>query len=192
MVDRAALSSFRPKHSGAMNSDALAIQSVADVVRTGQLWVKSPDMRFFLLSAIFAASLPAQPKLPSNLPPAEGKMVTQYTMRYIEVSVGDGKLAEPGKLYVVHYTGWLYDGTQFDSSRGREPISFEQGKRKVIPGWDAGFEGMRVGGKRRFLIPYQLAYGEKGRGKIPPKADLIFDVELIDVKEPPPDSAASK
>ena len=118
-------------------------------------------------------------------------MVDQYTMRYIDVAIGTGKLAESGKVYFVHYTGWLYDGTQFDSSRGKpEPLSFEQGKRKVIPGWDAGFEGMRVGGKRRLLIPYQLAYGEKGRGKIPPKADLIFDVELIDVKEPPPDPAA--
>lgn len=117
-------------------------------------------------------------------------MVTQYSMRYIEVAAGSGKLAEPGKVYVVNYTGWLYDGTQFDSSAGRDPISFEQGKRKVIPGWDAGFEGMRVGGKRRFLIPYQLAYGEKGRGKIPPKADLIFDVELLDVKDPPAPEAA--
>ena len=114
-------------------------------------------------------------------------------MRYIEVSAGTGKLAEPGKVYVVHYTGWLKDGTKFDSSRDRtEPLSFEQGKRKVIPGWDAGFEGMRVGGKRRFIIPYQLAYGEKGRGKIPPKAELIFDVELMDVKDPPPDPAAAK
>jgi peptidylprolyl isomerase len=140
--------------------------------------------------ALSAFKASAQPNLPASLPPAEGKMVTQYAMRYIEVAVGQGKLAEPGKLYVVQYTGWLYDGSQFDTSRGKpEPFSFEQGKRKVIPGWDAGFEGMRVGGKRRFLIPYQLAYGEKGRGKIPPKADLIFDVELIDVKDPPPDSA---
>ncbi len=115
-------------------------------------------------------------------------MITQYSMKYIDVQVGTGKLAEPGKVYVVQYTGWLKDGTQFDSSRDRpEPFSFEQGKRRVIPGWDAGFEGMHVGGKRRFFIPYQLAYGEKGRGKIPPKADLIFDVELIDVKEPPPE-----
>jgi len=148
-------------------------------------------MRFVFLLATCAVSLMAQPKLPASLPPAEGKIVTQCTMRYIDVAIGDGKLAEAGKVYLVHYTGWLYDGTQFDSSRGKpEPLSFEQGKRKVIPGWDAGFEGMRVGGKRRLLIPYQLAYGEKGRGKIPAKADLIFDVELIDVKEPPPPDPA--
>ncbi len=107
-------------------------------------------------------------------------------MRYVDVAVGAGKPAEPGKVYVVQYTGWLLDGTKFDSSRDRpEPFSFQQGQRKVIPGWDAGFEGMRVGGKRRLFIPYQLAYGEKGRNKIPPKAELIFNVELMDVKEPP-------
>lgn len=148
-------------------------------------------MRTTGLAILFAAvSCLAQPTLPDNIPKVEGKLVTQYTMRYIEVQAGTGKLAEPGMVYTVHYTGWLYDGTEFDSSRQRgQPITFEQGKRKVIPGWDAGFEGMRVGGKRRFLIPYQLAYGEKGRGKIPPKADLIFDVELMEVEPAPPETA---
>ncbi|HLH37540.1 MAG TPA: FKBP-type peptidyl-prolyl cis-trans isomerase [Bryobacteraceae bacterium] len=122
----------------------------------------------------------------AQIPPVKGDVITQYSMKYIEIAAGTGKAAEPGKLYVVHYTGWLADGTKFDSSYDRgEPFSFEQGKRKVIPGWDAGFEGMRAGGKRRFIIPYQLAYGEKGRGKIPPRAELIFDVELLDVKDPP-------
>ena len=73
--------------------------------------------------------------------------------------------------------------------RQRPEAREEQGKRKVIPGWDAGFEGMRVGGKRRLFIPYQLAYGEKGRGKIPPKAELVFDVELMDVQDAPPAEA---
>jgi peptidylprolyl isomerase len=145
-----------------------------------------PIRTIFLLCALWGGAF-AQENLPASIPAVQGKILTQYSMRYIEVAIGTGKLAEPGKVYVVQYTGWLLDGTKFDSSRDRpEPLSFEQGKRKVIPGWDAGFEGMRVGGKRRFLIPYQLAYGEKGRNKIPPKAELIFDVELIDVKEPPP------
>jgi peptidylprolyl isomerase len=92
---------------------------------------------------------------------------------------------------VVHYTGWLRDGTKFDSSRDRStPFTFVQGRRAVIPGWDAGFEGMRVGGRRRLFIPYQLAYGEKGRNSIPPKSALIFDVELLDVKDAPPAPAA--
>jgi peptidylprolyl isomerase len=153
-------------------------------------------MRTIIVMAVFGLGVcaNAQNAAPATpIPPAPGEVVTQYSMRYIEVAIGTGKLAEPGKVYVVQYTGWLRDGTKFDSSRDRpEPLSFEQGKRKVIPGWDAGFEGMRVGGKRRFLIPYQLAYGEKGRGKIPPKAELIFDVELMDVKDPPPDPAAAK
>ena len=126
-------------------------------------------------------------KIAASIPPAPGVMHTQYVMRYVDVAAGTGKIAEAGKVFSVHYTGWLVDGTKFDSSRDKEkPLSFEQGKRKVIPGWDAGFEGMRVGGKRRLFISYQLAYGEKGRGKIPPKAELIFDVELMDVQDPPP------
>jgi peptidylprolyl isomerase len=131
-------------------------------------------------------------KLAASIPAAPGKMQTQYTMRYVDVLIGTGKPAEAGKVFSVHYTGWLLDGTKFDSSREKKPLSFEQGKRKVIPGWDAGFEGMRVGGKRRLFIPYQLAYGEKGRGKIPPKAELVFDVELMDVTDPPPVAEAGK
>lgn len=123
-----------------------------------------------------------------RVPAVKGKLRTQYSMRVIDVAAGTGKLAEAGKLMVVHYTGYLRDGTKFDSSRDRnQPFSFEQGKRRVIPGFDNGCEGMRVGGKRRLVIPYQLAYGEKGRSpKIPARSELIFDIELLDVKEPPP------
>jgi peptidylprolyl isomerase len=128
-------------------------------------------------------------KLAASIPPATGQIKTQYTMRYIDVAMGTGKPAEAGKVFTVHYTGWLLDGTKFDSSREKRPLAFQQGKRKVIPGWDAGFEGMRVGGKRRLFIPYQLAYGEKGRGKIPPKAELVFDVELMDVQDAPVEAA---
>jgi peptidylprolyl isomerase len=91
----------------------------------------------------------------------------------------------------VHYTGWLTDGKKFDSSRDttangtpREPLSFPQGSREVIAGWDLGFEGMRVGGQRRLFIPSQLAYGEVGiPSVIPPRAELIFDVELMAVAD---------
>jgi uncharacterized damage-inducible protein DinB len=89
------------------------------------------------------------------------------------------------------YTGWLSDGTKFDSSVDRkEPLTFVQGRRQVIVGWDLGFEGMKAGGKRRLFIPHQLAYGEKGIGPIPGKAELIFDVELLDVKDVPELAAA--
>jgi uncharacterized damage-inducible protein DinB len=88
----------------------------------------------------------------------------------------------------VNYTGWLRDGTQFDSSVGRAPFKFVQGRRQVIAGFDVGFEGMKVGGKRRIFIPYQLAYGVQQRGKIPPRSELIFDVELLEVKDASPNS----
>jgi peptidylprolyl isomerase len=124
-------------------------------------------------------------KLPANIPPAAGVIKTEYALRYIDIKVGTGALASPGMLYSVHYTGWLYDGTKFDSSVDRgTPIQFIQGQRRVIAGWDTGFAGMHVGGKRRLFIPYQLAYGEQGKGPIPAKSNLIFDVELVDVSDP--------
>jgi peptidylprolyl isomerase len=147
-------------------------------------------------TATAATQKPTQPALPGNIPAVNAPMQVQYVMRYQEIKVGDGDLAQPGWIYSVHYTGWLAsDGTKFDSSLDRgEPIEFPQGFKRVITGWDQGFEGMHVGGKRRLFIPYQLAYGEKGRPPvIPPKADLIFDVELVaqrDPNAPPPPPAA--
>jgi peptidylprolyl isomerase len=152
-------------------------------------------------------------KLPPGVPPARGILKTAFALRYQDIKIGTGADAEPGKLYSVHYTGWLAsNGTKFDSSYERhkpvmdkdgkperdadgkikmgeayaEPIQFPQGRRGVIPGWDQGFGGMKVGGKRRLFIPYQLAYGELGRPPvIPPKSDLIFDIELMDVTDMP-------
>ena len=104
-------------------------------------------------------------------------------MRAIDVAIGTGPEALAGQRYIVHYTGWLRDGKKFDSSRDRnEPFQFVQGRRQVIAGWETGFEGMKVGGKRRLFLPYQLAYGEKGNNTIPPRAELIFDVELLGVE----------
>jgi uncharacterized damage-inducible protein DinB len=119
-------------------------------------------------------------------------VVENVTMHYIDIVVGTGAPAAPGKQYTVHYTGWLRNGTKFDSSVDRkEPLKFVQGRRLVISGWEVGFEGMKVGGKRRLFIPYQLAYGETGQGPIPPKAELIFDVELLGVADVPPASPAA-
>jgi uncharacterized damage-inducible protein DinB len=120
----------------------------------------------------------------AQMPEVAGPVQDVATLRLIEVKVGDGAAAQPGQEYTVHYTGWLRDGTKFDSSVDRgKPFVFVQGRRQVIAGYDIGFAGMKVGGKRRLFLPYQLAYGEKGRGKIPPKAELIFDVELLGVKD---------
>ena len=105
---------------------------------------------------------------------------TTFSLDYIDTQVGTGELAAPHKWYTIHYSGYLLDGTKFDSSVDRgEPISIAYGQHQVIPGWDTGFNGMHVGGKRRLFIPYQLAYGNNGKPPIPPKAELIFDVELV-------------
>ena len=143
------------------------------------------------------ACAPRGRQLPAPIPRIEGEERTAFALRYVDVARGTGALAEPRKCFFAHYTGWLTDGKKFDSSRDtmpngqpRTPISFPQGARRVISGWDAGFEGMRVGGKRRLLIPYQLAYGELGRPPvIPPKAELIFDVELMAVTDTLPANA---
>ncbi len=102
-----------------------------------------------------------------------------------EVVQGTGAEATPGKLVVVHYTGWLTDGTKFDSSHDRnDPFVFPLAQRYVIPGWDEGVQGMRVGGSRKLTIPPELGYGARGAGGvIPPNATLVFDVTLIDVKD---------
>lgn len=143
---------------------------------------------------------------PPNVPKVPGIPKALYTLKYIDVKVGTGSLAEPSiighsaadskiKWYTVRYTGWLTDGTKFDSSDdhpGKEPITIPIGLHRVIYGWDSGFEGMHIGGKRRLFIPYQLAYGDAGRPPhIPAKSNLIFDVELVSVSDnPPPPPAA--
>jgi FKBP-type peptidyl-prolyl cis-trans isomerase len=105
-------------------------------------------------------------------------------LQYQDVTVGDGAEAAEGKVAVVHYTGWLTDGTKFDSSRDRgEPFSFPLGAGQVIPGWDEGVAGMKVGGRRKLVIPANLGYGDAGAPPvIPPSATLVFDVELLDLK----------
>ena len=100
-----------------------------------------------------------------------------------ELQVGTGAEAQSGRPVRVHYTGWFLDGRQFDSSVGGAPFEFALGAGQVIRGWDLGVAGMRVGGKRRLTIPSHLAYGDRGYpGAIPPKATLIFEVELLGVR----------
>lgn len=170
-----------------------------------------------------AAPVPAWTKLPPGVPAlAHGPVKVSFALRYEEIKVGPGPIAEPHKVYRVRYTGWLAaDGHKFDSSDDHppqpvfdstlqpvkgpdgkpkmepgQPILFLEGRPGMIAGWDMGFEGMHVGGKRRLFIPYQLAYGDQGRANpdpklpgIPGKADLIFDIELLEVLEPPVQSS---
>jgi uncharacterized damage-inducible protein DinB len=146
-----------------------------------------------LLAAVTALGAQTfDPGMPASVPAVSGPVVESFGLRYIDVKTGDGAVAAPGQEYTVHYTGWLRDGSKFDSSVDKgTPLKFVQGRRAVIAGWDAGFEGMKVGGKRRLFLPYQLGYGELGRPPaIPPKAELVFDVELLGVHEAAPQPAA--
>jgi FKBP-type peptidyl-prolyl cis-trans isomerase len=113
------------------------------------------------------------------------KKVGDAVLKYEDLKEGSGDEAKKGDEVVVHYTGRLADGTKFDSSHDRKkPFSFQLGAGKVIKGWDAGLVGMKVGGKRKLIIPPELAYGKDGTpdGTIPPNATLTFEVELLKVK----------
>ena len=134
-----------------------------------------------LLSGL-AACAPKAPALPANAGSVD-------RLQVIDKVPGTGAVAVADATVAVQYTGWLYDqtqpeqkGAQFDSSRGRQPFRFVLGAGQVIPGWDQGVLGMKVGGQRRLVIPAALAYGDSGAGGvIPPGATLVFEVELVDV-----------
>jgi FKBP-type peptidyl-prolyl cis-trans isomerase len=114
----------------------------------------------------------------------EGKEVTTSSgLQYIDLQVGTGATAQAGQTVTVHYSGWLESGNKFDSSIDRgQPFSFPLGAGRVIKGWDEGVQGMKVGGKRKLIIPSTLGYGARGAsGAIPPHATLIFEVELLGV-----------
>jgi peptidylprolyl isomerase len=154
-------------------------------------------------------------KLPPNVPPVKGIVKTAFSLRYEDIKIGTGPEAEPQKLYKVKYTGWrAADGVKFDAwdehpqpvmdkdgkpetdADGKpkmgdpQPAQFPIGIGRMIPGFDQGFIGMHVGGKRRLFIPWQLAYGTRAMPDhgpdhpgIPAKSDLIFDVELVDMTD---------
>lgn len=138
-------------------------------------------------------------ELPAPIPAVKAPTRTIAALQAIEISPGTGAAAGYGTCVYAHYTGWLTDGTKFDSSRDttargtpREPIAVPLGFRRVILGWDVGFDGLKVGGKRRLIIPHQFAYGPLGRPPvIPPAATLVFDIELLAVRDTLPRAAGA-
>ena len=151
-----------------------------------------------LLTALLAISLSAcqaqtdSTSTNSTSAQEKTKMTANITeLQKVDTQVGTGREAEFGFNVSVHYTGWLYDakaegfkGKKFDSSLDRkQPFNFTLGAGQVIQGWDEGFAGMKIGGKRTLIIPAEMGYGARGAGGvIPPNATLVFDVELLDVK----------
>ena len=113
----------------------------------------------------------------------DNAVTTPSGLQYTDHAEGDGDTAEAGNRVSVHYTGWLSDGTKFDSSLDRnQPFAFNLGAGQVIAGWDEGVRGMKAGGKRKLTIPSDLGYGAAGAGGvIPPDATLVFEVELLEV-----------
>ncbi len=111
-------------------------------------------------------------------------MTNASGLQYVDLIPGTGREAQVGETAIVHYTGWLKDGTKFDSSKDRgEPFRFPLGAGRVIKGWDEGVVGMKIGGTRKLIIPPDLGYGARGAGQvIPPNATLTFEVELLDLR----------
>jgi peptidylprolyl isomerase len=142
-----------------------------------------------LSTGIFAQNAHAQlfhHKNNNNAAAQSGKMVTTHSgLQYQDLVAGTGQVPHQGQKVSVHYTGWLTNGTKFDSSLDRgQPFQFTLGAHEVIPGWDEGVATMKVGGKRKLVIPANLGYGQRGTpdGTIPPNATLVFEVQLLGVK----------
>ena len=143
------------------------------------------------LATAACASAPTPATSPGRIPPVAGALRDLGNLREIDIAEGTGKSYAPRHCIYTHYTGWLADGTKFDSSRDArqaggtpEPVGFAQGRKQVIDAWEVGFEGMRVGGTRRLFVPWRLGYGARGNPPvIPARSDLVFDVELMAIAD---------
>ena len=134
-------------------------------------------MRTLALVLLFCAACKTAPE-------PDEDVIEQYPdeLQVQDLAPGAGETAIAGMNVVVHYTGTLTSGQTFDSSLGKDPLRFRLGARRVIKGWDQGLVGLKVGGKRRLIIPPRLAYGDRVKGSIPPGSWLIFEVELLAIE----------
>lgn len=134
-------------------------------------------MRWLALALLLCAACKTAPE-------PDEDVIEQYPdeLQVQDLAVGTGETAIAGMNVVVHYTGTLTTGQTFDSSLGKDPLRFRLGARRVINGWDQGLLGLKVGGKRRLIIPPRLAYGDRVKGSIPPGSWLIFEVELLGIE----------
>ena len=139
---------------------------------------------FILIIGLMTFSCNTKEKSESNTVETGVEIMSESGLKFVDEKIGEGESPQKGDIVVVHYTGTLEDGTKFDSSHDRnQPIEIPIGMGRVIKGWDEGLMSMKVGGKRKLIIPPELGYGARGAGGvIPPNATLHFDVELIEVK----------
>lgn len=135
-----------------------------------------------LTAAFLPPAIAGQDKGQPNASAKE--VVTPSGLKYIDLKIGQGEEAATGKIVEVHYVGWLENGTRFDTSRERRPFTFRLGAGDGIKGWDEGLVGMKVGGRRKLVIPPELGFGKQGVGSVvPPNSVLFYEFELLEVRD---------
>jgi peptidylprolyl isomerase len=184
-------------HPGTTHASAASHAAASGCVKEADLSPKIPALpagapcvkTLYTLTTVPNVKVEYASPQEASIREALGIESSTFSLNYVDTKVGTGELAAPHKWYSIHYTGYLVDGTKFDSSYDHPdhaPLVFQAGQHQVVAGWDTGFAGMRVGGKRRLYIPFQLAYGPTAHGAIPAKSELIFDLELISQSDEKP------
>ncbi len=160
--------------------DLISSQNSKPIVNNFELDPADPNPVLFTMATIKTNNEDTSPL--GNAVELNKSKVTSSGLTVFDLIIGEGEEATPGQKVSVNYKGTLENGKEFDSSYGRGPFEFPLGAGKVIKGWDEGVAGMKVGGKRKLVIPPELGYGSRGIGPIPPDSTLTFEVELLEIK----------